>query len=908
MNIAGWRFLDTDGRFELESPDQTSYLYFPLANFAGMMASVTPLLHGDSKTSHNSFLLEPVSVEDLHRSKAARNFWIDIKGFGPWSATGNSARQTSLRFTADSKEETVRLEAGLLWHKIIRENRSMGLHAEVTNFVPVTEDAVELMRVRLTNTGSTTLSLTPIAAVPIYGRSAENLRDHRHVTSLLHRIATKPNGVEVKPTLSFDERGHKINTVVYGVYGADGLGRPPVGFYPVQEEFVGEGGCLDWPAAVLTQQENYVPAGEFREGNEALGGLRFADCQLEPGSSVSYILAMEVRDEAGESQAKRYCTDASFDKHLEENEIYWREKLDRLVVHTGDAQFDGWMRWVAIQPILRRIYGCSFLPHHDYGRGGRGWRDLWQDCLALLLMDPSDVRYLLLNNYAGVRIDGSNATIIGSKPGEFIADRNNISRVWMDHGAWPFLTTRLYLDQSGDLEFLFEEQTYFKDAQIHRSKAKDMNWTSEAGNCLRTKSGEVYRGTIIEHILLQHLTPFFNVGEHNHIKLEGADWNDALDMASNRGESVAFTALYAYNLMELANIIEELPKRINVKEVELAAEIMTLLDTLSEPVDYDSVQAKHDRLMAYYQSCPSTVTGQKVKIPAADLANDLRRKSQWMVEHIRTQEWISDDRGEHWFNGYYDDDGQRVEGAFEQGVRMTLTGQVFTVMGGVATDEQVKAVSQSVRRYLRDPRIGGYRLNTDFREVKLDLGRGFGFAFGHKENGAVFSHMAIMYANALYKRGFVREGYDVLHSLYALSADFEKSRIYPGVPEYINEKGRGMYHYLTGSASWYLLTVLHEVYGVKGVMGDLCLEPKLLKAQFDTEGKAEVQTLFHGRRIRVVYHNPAGLEYGDYSVRAVAYNGMKLEAASTENGVLLERIRIMAWDDTNEHRIDVELG
>ena len=76
-----------------------------------------------------------------------------------------------------------------------------------------------------------------------------------------------------------------------------------------------------------------------------------------------------------------------------------------------------------------------FRSHHDYGKGGRGWRDLWQDCLALLIMNPDGVRQMLLDNFAGVRIDGSNATIIGSKQGEFVADRNNITRVWMDHGV-----------------------------------------------------------------------------------------------------------------------------------------------------------------------------------------------------------------------------------------------------------------------------------------------------------------------------------------------------------------------------------------------------------------------------------------------------------------------------------------
>ena len=71
-----------------------------------------------------------------------------------------------------------------------------------------------------------------------------------------------------------------------------------------------------------------------------------------------------------------------------------------------------------------------------------------------------------------------------------------------------------------------------------------------------------------------------------------------------------------------------------------------------------------------------------------------------------------------------------------------LTGQVFTVMADVATDEQVVAIAKSADKYLYDEAIGGYRLNTDFKEVKTDLGRLFGFAFGHKENGAVFSHFS----------------------------------------------------------------------------------------------------------------------------------------------------------------------
>ena len=94
---------------------------------------------------------------------------------------------------------------------------------------------------------------------------------------------------------------------------------------------------------------------------------------------------------------------------------------------------------------------------------------------------------------------------------------------------------------------------------------------------------------------------------------------------------------------------------------------------------------------------------------------------------------------------------------------MMLTGQVFSIMGNVADDVQVKSITESADKYLYKKDIGGYRLNTDFKEEKFDLGRMFGFAYGEKENGAVFSHMTVMYANALYQRGFVREGYKALY-------------------------------------------------------------------------------------------------------------------------------------------------
>ena len=866
------KYLDKKGTFTLDDPDLTSYMYFPLANEAGMMSAITPDLGGDIKLDQNTFLLEPVSSENLHNNKSSRNFWVYVEGKGAWSVTGRSSKQQAKLFEDD--KEDVKLTAGIMWHQVERQSQEMGLKAVMTSFVPETEEKVELTKFEITNTSDKAQTITSTVAIPMYARSASNIRDHRHVTSLLHRTFTVKNGIMIYPTLTFDERGHNKNKIFYGALAKEEVNGEmvsPVSFCPVTEEFIGRGGNFENPYYVVKNQPLPYKAGEEVDGYETVAAIRFADCTLEPGETRTYIVALGY----GESEAeitelsKKYLIKKHFDKYLEETKEFWQEKIN-VSYNSADSDFDNWMHWVNFQPMLRRIYGCSFLPHHDYGKGGRGWRDLWQDCLALLIMEPEKVREMLIDNFGGVRFDGTNATIIGSKQGEFIADRNNIVRVWMDHGAWPYLTTRLYMQQTGDIEFLTEANTYFKDAQICRGEKRDDCWNDTRGNKQMTEDALPYEGTVLEHLLIQHLTSFYDVGEHNHIRLRGADWNDGLDMAEERGESVAFTALYGGNLKNLAQDIKDYSDKTGKDTVSIAKEILMLLEADSSI--YDSIGEKNALLEKYCDEVGHIISGEKTEVKCDWLADKLTEMSNWITDHIRNTEWTSDKEGNSWFNGYYDNSGKAVEGDFESGVRMMLTGQVFTVMSGVATDEQVAEIAKAADKYLYDEAIGGYRLNTDFKEVKTAMGRLFGFAFGHKENGAVFSHMAVMYANALYSRGFAKEGYKVINTLYKHCADYHKSNIYPGVPEYVNQRGQGMYHYLTGAASWLLLTVLNEMYGIKGELGALKLAPKLLAEQF-SKGMASATCMFRGANITVTYQNPFGLEAGEYTVKEIYIDG-----------------------------------
>ena len=119
------RFLDGNGTFSLEQPENYSALYFPVAGEKGIKSSLSPNLGGDIKISQNAFLMEPVSVENLHNNRSGRNFWCYVDGLGAWSAVGVSAEQENEKFT-ESQDKSF-LEAGFMMRGA--EDYTCGCHS-----------------------------------------------------------------------------------------------------------------------------------------------------------------------------------------------------------------------------------------------------------------------------------------------------------------------------------------------------------------------------------------------------------------------------------------------------------------------------------------------------------------------------------------------------------------------------------------------------------------------------------------------------------------------------------------------------------------------------------------------------------------------------------------------------------
>ena len=57
-----------------------------------------------------------------------------------------------------------------------------------------------------------------------------------------------------------------------------------------------------------------------------------------------------------------YRTKKQIEEAFEAVKKHWTDKVN-VDFSTGDTNIDNYLKWICFQPVLRRIYGCSFLPY-----------------------------------------------------------------------------------------------------------------------------------------------------------------------------------------------------------------------------------------------------------------------------------------------------------------------------------------------------------------------------------------------------------------------------------------------------------------------------------------------------------------------------------------------------------------
>ena len=103
-----------------------------------------------------------------------------------------------------------------------------------------------------------------------------------------------------------------------------------------------------------------------------------------------------------------------------------------------------------------------------------------------------------------------------------------------------------------------------------------------------------------------------------------------------------------------------------------------------------------------------------------------------------------------------------------------------------------------------------------------------------------------------------------------------------------------------------MLTVLTEMFGVRGSLGDLLIEPKLMASQFDENGVAVITSYFAGKKLTVIYENFEKKEFGDYEVEEILMNDVRYEWEG--NQPVIQRCDLEVLEEGREHAIRVKLA
>jgi cellobiose phosphorylase len=117
-----------------------------------------------------------------------------------------------------------------------------------------------------------------------------------------------------------------------------------------------------------------------------------------------------------------------------------------------------------------------------------------------------------------------------------------------------------------------------------------------------------------------------------------------------------------------------------------------------------------------------------------------------------------------------------------------------------------------------------------------------------------------------------------------------------------------MYSYLTGSASWFILTLLTQAFGVYGRDGQLVIEPKLAKEQFQNSTNISISRNFAGRRLQVNFLNPGKLEYGRYKIVDLRMNSKRLPVDKASSSVIIRKTTLSNLPVNRLNTVDIILG
>jgi N,N'-diacetylchitobiose phosphorylase len=285
--------------------------------------------------------------------------------------------------------------------------------------------------------------------------------------------------------------------------------------------------------------------------------------RLSPGEKITGVYLLGIGDAmtVGKELKKRLCDPRHVEEEVAKLARHWEERLSPLSVETPDANTNRSINiWNIYQCHTTFNWSRSASFIEAGGRDGVGYRDTFQDILAVVHTSPARVRDKIKTMMRGQAKAGF--VVHHFQPLTLDEDKKkmNVEKTYIcsDDHLWMTLAIPAYIKETGDTGVL-DEKVDFLDGDEE---------------------------TILEHMMKALRFSHRSKGTHGILLGFGADWNDCLNFR-NGGESIWTSLMFCRGLGEMIGLLRHLGRS------ELVTECETMRGSIGEALDQWAWDGEH---------------------------------------------------------------------------------------------------------------------------------------------------------------------------------------------------------------------------------------------------------------------------------------------------------------------------
>ncbi len=680
-----------------------------------------------------------------------------------------------------------------------------GLGVEVTYFVP-NDDAVEIWDVKVRNLSDETKS------VRLWGFVEWCLWDAWDDQTNFQRNFSIGQ-VEIENDAIFHKTEYRERRNHFAYFSSS---IKTSGYDTSRDAFVGVHNGLHEPKAVLAGQcsnstaYGWAPVGVHQIDLDVAPGaekrFHFILGYVENPKEEKFIKKHVINKAPFEAIKKKYETSAAVDAALNQLKASWTALLSKYKTQTPDEHVNRMVNFWNQYQCMTTFNMSRSASFYESGIGrGMGYRDSNQDVLGFVHMIPERARERILDIAATQLSDG---TCYHQYQPLTKQGNANMGSGFNDDPLWLILSTSAYLKETGDFTIL-DEKIGFADQ-------------------------DVKSGTLRDHLDISIAYTMKHRGPHNLPLIGHADWNDCLNLncfSDTPGES-----------FQLAG---------DADEGVIAESVMIAGLFCAACLELENIYAH---------------------LGLEDKAVEIKKVYDDMSTAVLQHGWDGD-----WYLRAYDAFGKKIGSTECDEGKIFIESQGWCSLGkiGLAEGFPHKALA-GVKQHLATPN-GIILQQPAYQEYQLELGEISSYPPGYKENAGIFTHNNtwIQIAETIVGNG--DQAMEYYHSICPSKKE-EQIETYRAEPYVYSQMtagrdaptpGEGKNSWLTGTASWSLISATQYILGVKPGLNGLEIDPCI-----PTSWKAySVTRQYRGTTYEISIENPHGVSKG---VKSIVVDGAEI--------------------------------